>query len=74
MTVEVQLFAGLQEGRFRRKKLEFPHGSTVADVFKHLAIGAEEVAILLVNNVTSRRDGPLKEGDVVAILPALSGG
>ena len=74
MTIEVQLFAGLQQGRFRRKKLEFPHGSTVADVFEHLAIGVKEVAILLVNDVTSRHDNPLKEGDVVSLLPAMSGG
>ena len=44
MDIEVHLFATLREGRFRRKTLELPGGSTVGDVCQQLAIGAGEAA------------------------------
>lgn len=74
MDIEVHLFATLQQDRFRRKKLAFPQGSTVADVCQFLAIGPEEVAIRLVNGVGAKHDHPLNPGDAVSLLPALSGG
>jgi sulfur-carrier protein len=74
MDIEVSLFATLQHGRFRRKKLTFPHGTTVADVCRQLAIGHREVAILLVNESLVERDHPLSPGDAVALFPAIGGG
>jgi sulfur carrier protein ThiS len=74
MRIEVSLFATLQEGRFRRKPLELPDGSTVADVFRHLGLGDREAAIVLVNEAAATRDQRLSSGDAVSLLPALSGG
>jgi sulfur-carrier protein len=72
--IEVRLFAALQQGRFRRKTLDFPPGSTVADVCRHLAIGPEEAAILMVNGTAAQREHILTTGDVVSLFPAIGGG
>jgi len=74
MDIEVSLFATLQEGRFRRKRLEFTPGSTVAEVCGQLRIGDGEVAILLVNGLAVERDHPLNPGDAVSLFPLLGGG
>jgi sulfur carrier protein ThiS len=72
--IEVHLFATLREGRFRRKTLKCPPGSTVADVCHLLAIGAGEVAVSMVNGSLSVRDRRLEGGDEVALFPAIGGG
>ena len=74
MEIDVQLFATLRQGRFRRKTLEVPPGSTVANVCQHLAIDPREVAILMVNGTTTQRCHPLVAGDEVSLFPALGGG
>jgi sulfur carrier protein ThiS len=74
MEIEIHLFATLRQGRFSRKKLLFPAGSTVADVCRQLTIDPLEVAILLVNGVVAERDRPLQAGDVVSLFPAIGGG
>jgi len=74
MEIEVNLFATLREGRFRSKTLTFPSGSTVGDVCQQLAIGASEVAILMVNGSAALREQTLRPGDEVSLFPALGGG
>jgi sulfur carrier protein ThiS len=74
MDVEVPLFATLREGRFRRKTLHVPAGSTVGDVCQQLAIGPGEAAILMVNGSAALRDHALKSGDEVSLFPAIGGG
>ena len=74
MDIEVALFATLREGRFPRKRLEFPPGSTVADVCRQLTIGDGEVAILLVNGLAVQGDHPLSPGDTVSLFPLIGGG
>ena len=74
MDIEVNLFATLREGRFRRQTLSCPPGSTVADVCQQLAIGAGEVAIFMVNGAAALRDRQLESGDEVSLFPAIGGG
>ena len=74
MDIEVHLFATLREGRFRRKTVEVPAGSTVGDVCQQLAIGAGEAAILMVNGCAALRDHTLQAGDQVSLFPAIGGG
>ncbi len=74
INIEVRLFAALQQGRFRRKKLEFPPNSTVADVCQSLAITRDEAAIIMVNGATTEDAHPLKEGDTLSLFPAIGGG
>jgi sulfur carrier protein ThiS len=74
MDIEVSLFATLQEGRFRRKRLVLPEGSTVADVCRHLGFDDREAAIVLVNSSPVEHGHRLSSGDAVSLLPALGGG
>ncbi len=74
MNVEVKLFATLQPGRFRRKRLEFPEGSTATDVCRRLAIHPSEVAILTINGKAADRTRSLAPGDVLSLFPAIGGG
>ena len=74
MNIDVELFATLQQGRFRRKRLVFPPGCTVADVCQHLAIGPDEAAFLTVNGTAATRESRLESGDALALFPALGGG
>ncbi len=74
MDIDVSLFATLQQGRFRRKRLELAEGSTVADVCRKLGLDDGEAAIVLVNSSAVERGHRLRAGDAVSLLPILSGG
>ena len=74
MDIEVNLFATLREGRFRRKTLTSLRAARSADVCQQLAIGAGEAAILMVNGSAALRDHTLESGDEVSLFPAIGGG
>jgi sulfur-carrier protein len=74
MDIEVELFATLRQGRFRRKRLVFPPDSTLDDVCRHLGIAPQEAAFVTVNGATATRQHALKPGDSVGLFPALGGG
>ncbi len=74
MNVEVRLFATLRRGRFNRQVLDLLPESTVQDVLRRLALGLDEVAILLVNGREARPDQELHGGDIVSLFPGLGGG
>jgi sulfur carrier protein ThiS len=74
MDVVVNLFATLQQGRFRRKTLDMPVGSTALDLCQHLAIDPREITILMVNGTATHRGHPLEAGDEVSVFPAIGGG
>jgi sulfur-carrier protein len=74
MDIEIELFATLRQGRFRRKSLVVPPDSTLDDVCRHLGIGPQETAFATVNGTTVSRQHALKSGDSVGLFPALGGG
>jgi len=74
MHLEVELFATLRQGRFRKKRLVVPSDSTLDDVCRHLGICPQEAAFVTVNGTTATRQHALKSGDVVGLFPALGGG
>lgn len=76
MKVVVRLFAGLRElAGTRSLEIELPPGSTAADVWPALALGAEPPGLLLaINKTYAGRDTLLQEGDEVALIPPVSGG
>jgi molybdopterin synthase catalytic subunit len=69
----VRLFAGLRErAGWSQKEVE---ASTVAEVWPQLGIGAEPEGLLYaVNREYAAREQALAEGDVVALIPPVSGG
>jgi len=68
------LFAGLRE-RAGWSERELDGVETVADVWPALDLGDEPPGVLYaVNKVYVPRDGPLRDGDEVALIPPVSGG
>ena len=78
MHVEVRLFATLREGRFNRRTLDLPEGTSVGGLLERLAIPpgvpGRHVILPLVNGRHAKPDQPLADGDIVAIFPAVAGG
>src|SRR5689334_5877161 len=76
MKVAVRLFAGLRElAGTRATEIELSPGSTAADVWPALELGAEPPGLLLaVNKSYATRDTVLQEGDEIALIPPVSGG
>jgi len=73
MGVKVRLFAGLRErAGWSERELE---AATVADVWPQLGLGDEPGGLLYaVNHEYAGRDRELADGDVVALIPPVSGG
>ena len=74
MIVQVRLFATFREGRFKEKEMDFPSGSSLADILTHLQIGEKEARILLINGIAASTDHKLAPNDVIAIFPPIAGG
>ena len=74
MEVEIRLFAGLRDGRFKRRSTTLPDGTRLGEVVRELAIPEEEVSLPLVNGEYSPMDRELHAGDVVSLFPAVGGG
>jgi molybdopterin converting factor small subunit len=74
MQVEVRLFAGLREGRFKKKAVDIDEAAQLRDVLRRLDIPEGEVSLPLVNGRYSEMSRPLEAGDVLSIFPAVGGG
>jgi len=74
MKVTVKLFASFRTGRFEIEPLEFPEGTTVADVADSLKLPQSELGIMLVNSRHVKLERVLVEGDTLALFPLLGGG
>ena len=74
MKIKVRLFATLREGRGKELMMDLGEEVTPADIIKTLNIGAEEVAILLINGRDGKLETLLKVDDVVSIFPPVGGG
>ena len=73
MPVTVRLFAGLREqAGWSTREIE---ANRVSDVWGKLDLGAEPEGLLYaVNKEYADRDAELADGDVVALIPPVSGG
>lgn len=76
MQVQIRLFAGLRErAGTGSRQLELSDGATVADVWAALGLGDEPDGLLYaVNKRYAARETALASGDVVALIPPVSGG
>jgi molybdopterin converting factor small subunit len=74
MTLTVKLFATFRTGRFEVANLEVAPGSTLGDVVDGLAIGREQVGILLVRGRHAALEHVPAAGDSVSIFPLVGGG
>jgi molybdopterin converting factor small subunit len=79
LVVTVHLHTTLQRqtptGPLRRLDVTVPTGATLADLVAQLEIQLHEESILLVvNGRQAELARPLREGDEIHLIPALSGG
>jgi molybdopterin synthase catalytic subunit len=74
--VRIRLFAGLRErAGTGARELQLGDGATVADVWPALGLGDEPEGLLYaVNKRYADRAAALADGDVVALIPPVSGG
>jgi len=74
--VSIRLFAGLRErAGTGARELELAAGATLADVWAALDLGEEPQGLLYaVNKQYAEPGSALNEGDVVALIPPVSGG
>jgi len=74
MKVTVKLFASFRTGRFEMETIDYPAGTTVADVAESLKLPHSELGIMLVNSRHVKPERVLAEGDTLALFPLLGGG
>ncbi len=76
MHVSIRLFAGLRErAGTGARELELADGAKVADVWGELDLGDEPPGLLYaVNKAYASAESALSDGDVVALIPPVSGG
>jgi molybdopterin converting factor small subunit len=74
MKVTIKLFASFRTGRFDIEIVDYPAGTTVADVADSLKLPQSELGIMLVNSRHVKLERVLVEGDALALFPLLGGG
>lgn len=79
MNIEIRLFANLAEllppgSKNKRAKINVPEGATVQDLLYSLKIPANITNVIMVNGAHKSKDTKLNEGDVVSIIPPVTGG
>ncbi|HEY8103286.1 MAG TPA: molybdenum cofactor biosynthesis protein MoaE [Gaiellaceae bacterium] len=74
--MSIRLFAGLRErAGTGTRQVELPDGARVADVWRELELGDEPAGLLYaLNKAYAPADAELADGDVVALIPPVSGG
>ncbi len=72
--IDVKIFATLRDGREKGYKLPAEDFHTVLDIMKYLAIGPDEVAILLINGFHAKPGDSVKDEDMVSLFPPCAGG
>lgn len=75
MNITVKLFATLRA--FNSEKIfpvEVPEDASIETIIKQIDVPIEEVAIIMVNGIGKKKENTLKEGDVLALFPAVGGG
>lgn len=74
MKVTVKLFASFRTGRFDIETVDYPPGTTVANVADSLKLPRNELGIMMINNRHVKLDHQLTDGDTLALFPLLGGG
>jgi len=74
MKVTVKLFASFRTGRFEIETIDYPAGTTVADVADSLKLLQSELGIMMINNRHVKLERVLADGETLALFPLLGGG
>ena len=74
MKINIKLVGLFKTGRFKQKDFLYSEGILVSDVIEDLQIPLTLLGIVLINEVHSDTNSPLREGDALVLLPLLEGG
>ena len=74
MKITLKLFASFRIGRFDIETVDYPPGTTVADVEDSLKLPRNELGIMMINNRHVKLDSLIADGDTLALFPLLGGG
>lgn len=74
MQLTVKLFAYFRDNRFKQQQMDFAEGTTVEEIIRSLAVPLDEVGVTMINSRHCELAQVPKEGDQVAIFPAIGGG
>jgi len=80
MKIELNLFASLArslpraEGEPGERLREVGEGTTIVALLTRLQVPLDRVKLIFLNGVHARGDEILREGDRVAVFPAVAGG
>ncbi|MGI6639773.1 MAG: MoaD/ThiS family protein [Desulfobulbus sp.] len=74
MRITVKLFAYFRDNRFREQIMDVAPGTRVEDLIHNLALPLDELGVTMINSRHCSLDDEPKEGDIVAIFPAIGGG
>jgi sulfur carrier protein ThiS len=74
MEVTVKYYASHDMYRLQEQTLDLPEKATVKDVLQTMKLGPEEATAVFWNGNSTVYSQPLKQGDVVTIMPFASGG
>jgi len=74
MQITIKLFSTLRIGRFSEEVRGFSGGTTIGQVINSLDIPDYQTLLSLVNGSYAKADSVLYEGDVLSLLPVVSGG
>ncbi|GAB6886844.1 MoaD/ThiS family protein [Desulfothermus okinawensis JCM 13304] len=74
MRIEVLCFATLKKYTPDNEEIEIEKGFKVYHVLEKLGIDKKEVKVIFINGKHASLDSELKEGDRLALFPAVGGG
>jgi molybdopterin converting factor small subunit len=72
--ITVKLYASFKIGRFKSERRECPEGTLLVGVAGELGIPERDLGITLINGSHAKLHDPLNDGDVVSLMPRISGG
>lgn len=74
MQLTVKLFAYFRDNRFKQQQMEFAEGTSVEEIIVSLGVPLDEVGVTMINSRHCELQQVPREGDHLAIFPAIGGG
>jgi len=74
MQLTVKLFAYFRDNRFKQQQMHFAEGTTVEEIIRSTGVPLDEVGVIMINSRHCELHQVPKEGDQLAIFPAIGGG
>jgi len=79
LNIEIRLFANLAQflppdAKNKRAKIDVKDGASIAEVLEELKIPKDTTSVIMLNGVHQKIDVKLNDGDVLSVIPPVTGG